>query len=102
MGSAVNSEYEGETHNHCLVLEGGFDEAGTFVSVPFSDVQAMTEIFRRRVIWLLVQKELLSDDFARNLLSWRNSGFSTTIQCESPMRRPRKVLQSTSHALRSH
>jgi hypothetical protein len=63
-------------HFHCLVLEGGFDEEGAFVSIPFSGLQAMTEVFRRRVIWLLVQKELLSEDFARNLLSWRNSGFS--------------------------
>ena len=57
-------------------MEGGFDEAGAFVSVPFSGLQAMTEIFRRRVIWLLVELELLPEDFARNLLSWRNSGFS--------------------------
>ena len=63
-------------HYHCLVLEGGFDEQGTFVSVPFSGLQAMTEVFRRRVIWLLVEKELLSAEFAQNLLSWRNPGFS--------------------------
>jgi len=36
----------------------------------------MTEVFRRRLIWLLVEKELLAEDFARNLLSWKNSGFS--------------------------
>ncbi len=36
----------------------------------------MTEVFRCRLIWLLVEKELLAEDFARNLLSWRNSGFS--------------------------
>lgn len=36
----------------------------------------MTEVFRRRLIWLLVEKDLLSEDFARNLLSWKNSGFS--------------------------
>ena len=46
------------------------------VSVPFSGLQAMTEVFRRRVIWLLVEKELLSAEFAQNLLSWRNPGFS--------------------------
>jgi hypothetical protein len=28
------------------------------------------------VIKLLVQRELLNDDFARNLLSWKHSGFS--------------------------
>jgi hypothetical protein len=36
----------------------------------------MTEVFRRRVIWLLVEKELLSEKFVRNLLSWKNSRFS--------------------------
>jgi hypothetical protein len=58
------------------VLEGGFDKDGTFFSVPFSGLQAMTEVFSRHVIWLLVEKKLLSEDFAANLLSWRHSGFS--------------------------
>ena len=61
---------------HALVLEGGVGAEGAFVSVPLSGLQAMAEVFRRRVIWLLVEKDLLSEDFARNLLSWRNSGFS--------------------------
>jgi hypothetical protein len=36
----------------------------------------MAEVFRRRVIRLLVERELLNRQFARNLLSWRHSGFS--------------------------
>jgi hypothetical protein len=36
----------------------------------------MVEVFRRRVITLLVQRELLNENFARNLLSWKHSGFS--------------------------
>lgn len=63
-------------HFHAIVLEGGFDEEGTFFYIPFSGLQSMTELFRRRVIKLLVQRELLNDDFARNLLSWMHSGFS--------------------------
>ena len=63
-------------HFHAIVLEGGFDEGGTFFYIPFSGLQSMTELFRRRVIKLLVQRELLNDDFARNLLSWKHSGFS--------------------------
>ncbi|MEW5816620.1 MAG: hypothetical protein AB1798_14660 [Spirochaetota bacterium] len=35
----------------------------------------MTEYFRRKVIWLFVEKELINEEFARNLLSWRYSGF---------------------------
>ena len=36
----------------------------------------MTEVFRRSVIKLLVDRDLLSEDFARSLLSWKHSGFS--------------------------
>ena len=63
-------------HFHCLVLEGGFDDAGNFVYIPFSDLRKMTEYFRRKVIGLFLKDEMISEDFARNLLSWRNSGFS--------------------------
>ncbi|MFW5782898.1 MAG: transposase [Spirochaetota bacterium] len=35
----------------------------------------MVEVFRRRVIKLLVDCELLNEDFAGNLLSWKHSGF---------------------------
>ena len=59
-----------------IVLEGGFDEEGTFFYIPFSGLQSMTEPFRRRVIKLLVGRELLNENFARNLLSWKHSGFS--------------------------
>ena len=63
-------------HFHAIVLEGGFDEEGTFFYIPFSGLQSMTELFRRRVIKFLVGQELLNEDFARNLLSWKHSGFS--------------------------
>ena len=59
-----------------IVLEGGFDDEGTFFFVPFSGLHSMVEVFRRRVITLLVDRELLNEDFARNLLSWKHSGFS--------------------------
>ena len=47
-----------------------------FISVPLSGLKQMTKVYRRRLIWILVEKEFLSKEFARNLLSWRNSGFS--------------------------
>ncbi len=52
----------------------------------------MTEVFRRRVIWLLVEKELLSEEFARNLLSWRNSGFSISNSVKIADTRSRESL----------
>jgi hypothetical protein len=36
----------------------------------------MTELFRRLVIKHFQEKKLINDEFARNLLSWKNSGFS--------------------------
>lgn len=63
-------------HFHAIVLEGGYDDGGTFFYIPFSGLQSMTEVFRRRVIKLLVDRGLLNKDFARTLLSWKHSGFS--------------------------
>ena len=45
---------------HALILEGGFDGEGTFFYIPFSSLGLMVEIFRRRVIRLLVERELLT------------------------------------------
>ncbi|MCD6298628.1 MAG: transposase [Deltaproteobacteria bacterium] len=63
-------------HFHCLVLEGGFYDEGNFVYIPFSDLKKMTEYFRRKVINLFLKNDMINEGFARNLLSWRNSGFS--------------------------
>lgn len=63
-------------HFHCIVLDGGFDEEMNFIYIPFSDLKKMTEYFRRKVITLFLKIELLNKNFARNLLSWQNSGFS--------------------------
>jgi hypothetical protein len=63
-------------HFHCIVLEGGFDQNGKFLYIPFSDLSTMTELFRRRVIQLLVKENCINLGFARNLLSWKHSGFS--------------------------
>jgi hypothetical protein len=41
-----------------------------------TDKEIPMEVFRRRVINLLVERELLNDGFARNPLTWKHSGFS--------------------------
>jgi len=57
-------------------LEGGFDEQGNFVYLPISNTKQITEFFRQLVIKHFVDKKLLNENFAQNLLSWKNSGFS--------------------------
>jgi hypothetical protein len=63
-------------HWHSIILEGGFDEEGNFVYLPISDTRKITELFRRSVIKYFQEKELINEKFARNLLSWKHSGFS--------------------------
>ncbi len=63
-------------HYHCIVLEGGIDEAGSFHHIPIKDTSPLTEVFRRRVLKLFVDLDLLDPHFARKILSWKHSGFS--------------------------
>jgi len=63
-------------HFHAILLEGGFDAEGTFFYLPFSGLEKMTEYFRRIVLRYFAGKKLLTEQFARNLLSWKHSGFS--------------------------
>jgi hypothetical protein len=58
------------------VLEGGFDSHDRFFFIPLGANEALSEIWRRRVVALFLSKGLLNPDFAGKLLSWRHSGFS--------------------------
>jgi len=50
---------------HTKVLEGGFDEDGNFVYIPFSGLQKMAEYFKRKVIGLFLKNDLITEDFAK-------------------------------------
>ena len=63
-------------HFHGIFLEGGFDEDGNFVYIQLSNLPQMTECFRRLVIKLFLEKKLINQKMADNLLTWRHSGFS--------------------------
>jgi hypothetical protein len=64
------------SHWHGIVLEGGFDSEGNFSFIPIHSLNSMTEVFRRRVIRFFLDKDFITEYFASNLLSWKNSGFS--------------------------
>ena len=61
---------------HGIILEGGFNLQSNFVFIPIHTLHKMTEVFRRRVIRFFLNRELITEAFASNLLSWKNSGFS--------------------------
>ena len=66
----------GKTHFRALLMEGCFDEQGKFHHIPIKNIKPMTEYFRKRVIHYLFKTERINHDMARNLLSWKHSGFS--------------------------
>ena len=61
---------------HALILEGGIDAEGQFVSLPIHDTQELTECFRRRIISMFLSKSQIAESFSEMLLSWRHSRFS--------------------------
>ena len=63
-------------HLHLLVTEGGVDRAGTFHRIPRLDDARLAEIFACEVLRLLVNRGLLSPEWAERILSWRHSGFN--------------------------
>ena len=63
-------------HYHSLILEGGFVENGNFIYIPIRDLSEMKEYFRHLVIKYFKDTGLLSEKMARNLLSWKHSGFN--------------------------
>jgi hypothetical protein len=56
-------------HFHCIVLEGGIDEACFFHHIPIKDTAKLNEVFRMRVIKLFVDRGLLDPHFAEKILS---------------------------------
>ena len=63
-------------HWHCIILEGGIDEEGYFDNIPIKDTSQLTEVFRRRVMKLFVERGLLQKSFALKLLGWKHVRFS--------------------------
>jgi hypothetical protein len=51
-------------HFHCIVLEGGIDETGSFHHIPIKNTARITGVFRNRVIKLFVDRGLLDRGFA--------------------------------------
>jgi hypothetical protein len=71
-------------HFQCLVLEGGFDDAGRFVHIPFGNLNRMSEYFRRVIIKFFLKKQLISAKIATSLINWRHSEFSVDASVHIP------------------
>jgi hypothetical protein len=63
-------------HVHALVSRGGWTRDWGWVPVPYVDEHSAKLLFRHKVIRLLQDEGLLSDERTELLLSWRHTGFS--------------------------
>jgi hypothetical protein len=64
-------------HVHALAPRGSWDEEGGWVPVPFVDERCAELLFRNKVLDLLSDEGLLSEERQQLLLSWRHrTGFS--------------------------
>jgi hypothetical protein len=64
-------------HVHAIAPRGGWDREGAWVPVPLVDTDAAERLFRHKVLKLLKQEGLLTEERLELLLSWRHhTGFS--------------------------
>jgi hypothetical protein len=71
-------------HWHGLFLEGGFDREGRFVHVPTVDLAKMSVCFRQRVIAFFLERKLLNERLAKNMVAWTHRGFSVDASTRIP------------------
>ncbi|MDX2438075.1 MAG: transposase [Acidobacteriota bacterium] len=63
-------------HMHALVSRGGWTRDGEWMPVPYVDEHSAELLFRHKVMRLLQDEGLLSEERTELLLSWRHTGFS--------------------------
>ena len=64
-------------HVHALAPRGGWAPGGSWVPVPFVDERCAELVFRKKVLEILKDEGLLSEEREQLLLSWRHrTGFS--------------------------
>ena len=63
-------------HVHAIGTRGGWDAEGRFVPMPFVSTAAAEKLFRHKVIAMLREDGLLTEEPIELLMSWRHSGLS--------------------------
>jgi Putative transposase len=63
-------------HIHAIVTRGVFLDDGSWLPIPFVDSHRAELLFRHKVLGLLRDRDLITQNRIDLLLSWRNSGFA--------------------------
>ena len=62
-------------HTHAIVTRGVFLEDGSWHPIPYVDTHKAELLFRHKLLRLLRDKDLITQERIDLLLSWKNSGF---------------------------
>ncbi len=65
-----------QPHTHAMVLRGGWTADGEWAPVPFMDEHSAELLLRHKVMRLLQDEGLLSEERTELQLSWHHTGFS--------------------------
>lgn len=63
-------------HLHSLLSDGVFGDDGQFYELGYINQERFTDFFARRVLQLMQKTELITEEVAEDILSWKHSGFS--------------------------
>jgi hypothetical protein len=88
-------------HIHGICSRGGWNAKGEWTPLPYIDTAKAEELFRHRVLSLLKNKDLLSEERVQLLLSWRRSGFSTDESVRIPAGEHTRLEQVARYMLRA-
>jgi hypothetical protein len=61
---------------HAIVSRGGWMQDGEWIPIAFVDEHSAELLYRHKVMRLLQEEGLLSNERTELLLSWRHTGFS--------------------------
>jgi hypothetical protein len=68
-------------HLHVLISDGCFRESGTLTVAPAIDTQALEQLFRHKILKLLLSEGRITEATVALMAKWRHSGFS--VHCGS-------------------
>jgi hypothetical protein len=61
---------------HALVSDGAFGPSGWFSAFPKIDLHVLEQLFRHRVLQMLLRERRIDEALVRKLLGWQHTGFS--------------------------
>jgi len=83
-------------HCHIIISDGSFDEQGNLRVTPYYDSFALEQLFRHKVLKMLLDKGGITQWHIDLLMSWHHSGFNVHV-CEPIAADDKQALESLAH-----